>query len=123
MVLDDLGQMPAEPAVLVEGWGIRPSMVAPLLTSRRQGIWLVPTEGLRRRQFEALPRAQRLSVETSDPERAQRNRVERDRLLSRDVVESARRLRLKVLMVDGKKSLEEVAGLVERHFQPLLPAR
>jgi hypothetical protein len=121
MVLEDLQQMPVAPPVLVEGWGIRPSMVLPVLKSTRQAIWLVATERFRRHQLEVLPRAQRLSVETSDADRAQRNRLERDRLLSRDVIHSARRLRLKVLAVDGKESLEEVAGHVESHFQPFLP--
>jgi hypothetical protein len=121
MLLEDLQQMPAAPRVLVEGWGIRPSLVMPLLKSKRQAIWLVATEGFRRHQLDVLPRAQRLSMETSDPDRAQRNRLERDRLLGRDVIESARRLRLKVLVVDGKESLEQVAGRVESHFQPFLP--
>jgi hypothetical protein len=120
MLLEDLQQMPAAPLVLVEGWGIRPSLVWPLLKSKRQAIWLVATEGFRRHQLDVMPRAQRLAVETSDPDRAQRNRLERDRLLGRDVIESARRLRLKVLVVDGKKSLEAVAALVESHFQPFL---
>jgi cytidylate kinase len=121
MLLEDLQEMLAAPPVLVEGWGIRPRMVAPLLKSKRQAIWLVATEGFRRHQMEVMPRAQRLSVETSDPDRAQRKRLERDRLLGRDVIDSARRLRLKVLVVDGKKSLEAVAALVESHFQPFLP--
>lgn len=56
MVIDDLREMPVEPPILVEGWGIRPSLVASLLKSWRQAIWLVPTEGFRRHQLDMLAR-------------------------------------------------------------------
>ncbi len=121
MVLEDIRELAVEPPVLVEGWGIRPNLVAPLLKSRRQAIWLVPTEPFRRHQLEILPRAQSVPVETIDPERAQRNRLERNQLLALDVVESARQLGLRVLKVSAITSLVEVVSRVEAHFAPFLP--
>ncbi len=123
MVLEDIRELAVEPPVLVEGWGIRPNLVAPLLKSPRQAIWLVPTERFWRRQLELLSRAQSVPVETSDPERAQRNRLQRNQLLARDVVESARQLGFRVLKVGDRTSLAEVASRVERHFAPFLPGQ
>ena len=57
MVLDDLAAMPPGVTVLAEGWGLRPDFVAPLLSSPRQAIFLVPTEAFRQHQLATLPRA------------------------------------------------------------------
>lgn len=123
MVVDDLGALPAGVAILAEGWGLRPELVAPLLDSPRRAIFLVPTEEYRQQQLQALPRAGALTAPgISDPERAQRNRVERDRLLAQEVVDSADRLGLRVVMVDGSQGVAGLAALVEEQFRPYLPA-
>lgn len=124
MVLDDLTALPAGQTILAEGWGLRPDMVAPLLGSPRQAIFLVPTEEFRQRQLRALPRAGRFAAASvSDPERAQHNRIERDRLLAQDVVETAGRFGLRIVMVDGSQGVAGLATLVEEHFRPFLLAR
>ena len=58
--------------------------------------------------------------ETSDPERALRNIIDRDLLLSRHVQRQADELGLSVLHVDTDMSLEEIEAIVEEHFAPLL---
>jgi len=52
----------------------------------------------------------------SDRERAQRNRVERDRLVAADAVRSAIALGIRVIEVDGSVPADEVADLVAEHF-------
>jgi hypothetical protein len=89
MVLEDLAGLPDTTAVLAEGWGLRPSLVAPHLAAPDQAIFSF-TATCFDRSTGALGRAKRLSIGgLSDPARAQRNRVERDRLLADDVVASA----------------------------------
>ena len=123
MVLEDLRAMPGGPPVLAEGWGLRPDLVAPLLDSPRRAVFLVPSEEFRQSQLRTLPRAGRFTAAgVSDPERAQRNRIVRDRLLAQDVVESARRLGLRVITVDGSQDVAGVAELVGEHFRPHLPS-
>jgi hypothetical protein len=122
MTLEDLSQLPTEPPILAEGWGLRPSLVAPLLDSPRRAIFLVPTEEFRTHQLRTLARAGAISAQTTDRDRAQRNRVERDRLLAADVVESARTFGLRTILVDGAAAVEEVAAQVEKHFRPFLPS-
>jgi hypothetical protein len=120
MTLDDISQLPPKPPILAEGWGLRPSLVAPLLDSSRRAIFLVPTEEFRSHQLQVLPRAAAVGARTTDPDRAQRNRVERDRLLAADVVETARTVGLRTILVDGAVAIDEVAAQVEEHFRPFL---
>jgi hypothetical protein len=124
MVIEDLAALPGDATVLAEGWGLRPEMVAPRLADPDQAVFLVPSDDFRRRQLEQLGRAQALSTTgLSNPERAQQNRVERDRLLAEDVVASARANGLPLLVVDGTCDAGAVTGAVEEQFRPFLPER
>ncbi len=121
MTIDDLSRLPPDPPVVAQGWGLRPRLIAPLLDSPRRAIFLVPSEEFRDHQLRSLPRAAAVSFECSDPALAQRNRLARDRLLAVDVVESARALGLRTVVVDGSLSVDETVELVENHFRPFLP--
>jgi hypothetical protein len=83
-------------------------------------IVMVPTEEFQRHQAATLPRAGAITHEVSDPERAQQNRLARDRLLTQDAAARARELGVRVLEVDGSRETEEVADLVADHFRPYL---
>ncbi|MEV0617778.1 hypothetical protein AB0I81_30960 [Nonomuraea sp. NPDC050404] len=119
--LDDLRGLTSGRPVLAEGWGLRPELVAPIVGSLRQMVVMVPTDAFRENQVRVLPRAGALDQNVSDPERAQRNRLERDRLVAGDAVRSARRLGIRVVEVDGTHDAEAVADLLADHFGPYLP--
>ncbi|MFI5559574.1 hypothetical protein [Amycolatopsis japonica] len=118
--LDDLRALVSGRPILAEGWGLRPELVAPLLDSPRRMIVLAPTDEFREHQVRVLPRAAEVAQGLSDPERAQRNRIERDRLVAEDAVRSAERLGIRVLRVDGSKDAEAIADVVAGHFGPYL---
>src|ERR1700749_134199 len=80
--LDDLRGVTSGRPVIAEGWGLRPSLVAPLIAAPGRMVVMVPTEEFRQHQTRVLPRAGRLGSPVSDPERAQRQRLARDRLLA-----------------------------------------
>jgi hypothetical protein len=121
LTLEDLLALPAAPPVVAEGYGLLPALVAPLLTSPRQAIWLVPSAAFRR-----ASRARRgknaLWADTSDPARARRNHLGRDVRIGRLVRAQTRRLGLTLLAVDGGRPPEAVADAVAAHFGPLLPS-
>ncbi|GAA3671366.1 hypothetical protein GCM10022224_039510 [Nonomuraea antimicrobica] len=119
--LDDLRALVSGRPVLAEGWGLRPEFVAPIAGSPRRMVVMVPTEAFRAWQVRSLPRAATFDHEVSDPVRAQRNRLERDRLVADDAVRSARRLGVRVIEVDGSRDADAVADLVADHFRPYLP--
>lgn len=119
-VLDDLRALVSGRPVLAEGWGLRPELVAPLLDAPDRMIVLVPTPEFHQLQAQTLERAGRLDVPVSDPERAQRNRLARDRLVALDAVAHARRLGIQVIEVDGTRSADTVAADVATHFSAYL---
>ncbi|WP_242608935.1 hypothetical protein [Actinomadura formosensis] len=119
--LDDLRALVSGRPIIAEGWGLRPELVAPIIDSPRQMVVMVPTQAFRDRQLHDLPRAARIGHGVSDPERAQRNRLERDRLVADDAVRSAQRLGIRVIEVDGSRDATAIADIVADHFGPYLP--
>ncbi|GAA0944102.1 hypothetical protein [Actinocorallia libanotica] len=119
--LDDLRCLVSGRPIIAEGWGFRPELVAPLIDSPRRMVVMVPTPAFRDRQLRELPRAAAVGDAVSDPERAQRNRLERDRLVAEDAARSARRLGIRVIEVDGSQDAAAIAHLVADHFSPYLP--
>src|ERR1700753_131161 len=80
--LDDLRALTSGRPVIAEGWGLRPSLVAPLIAAPGRMVVMVPTEEFRQHQTRVLPRAGRLGSPVSDPERAQRQRLGRGRVVA-----------------------------------------
>lgn len=119
-VQDDLRALVSPRPILADGWGLRPELVLPVAGSARQLVVLVPTEEFRQAQLARTPRAGAVGHPLSDPALAQRNRVERDRLIAADAVAQARRLDVRVIEVDGTRDAERVADLVADHFAPYL---
>ncbi|MFC4019466.1 hypothetical protein ACFOW4_16195 [Micromonospora sp. GCM10011542] len=120
-VQDDLRALVSPRPILAEGWGLRPELVAPVAGSIGRMVVMIATEEFRQRQVARLPRAGTIGHQVSDPQLAQRNRVERDRLISADAVRNAHRLGVPVIEVDGSRDAEAVADLVAEHFAPFLP--
>jgi hypothetical protein len=108
--LDDLRALESPHPLIAEGWGLRPELVAGIGGAGRMVV-LVPTEKFRRHQIATLPRAARLGSQVSDPERGQRNRVDRDRLIAEDAAQSAVRHGVPAIEVDGSRDANGVAGL------------
>jgi hypothetical protein len=84
-------------------------------------IVLVPTEDFRQHQLKTPPRAAAMGQRTSDPARAQANRVARDRLIAEDAVRRAAEHGIRVIEVDGSREATAIAGEVAGHFGEALP--
>ncbi|MGP4028903.1 hypothetical protein [Actinomadura sp. 3N407] len=121
--LDDLCALSSGHPVIAEGWGLRPELVAPIIDSPRQMVVMVPTQEFRARQLRELTRAAALGHDVSDPNRAQHNRLERDRLVADDAVRTAQRLDIRVIEIDGARDANAVADIVAEHFRPYLPSQ
>jgi hypothetical protein len=119
LVVKDLLELPKEPMIVAEGFGFTPELLLPILSSKRQAIWLVPTEEFKWASMERRDKPS-FKDEVSDPERATNNVFMRDMLLAEQVRAQAQSHGLAVLEVDGARSVEEMAALVEGHLEPLL---
>jgi hypothetical protein len=119
-VLDDLRGIVTPHPVLVDGWGLRPELVAAITDPARMVV-LAPTVQWRRHQAAELPRARYIGHPVSDPELAARNRFERDGLITEDAVREAHRHGIRVIEVDGTRPAEAIADEVADHFRPFLP--
>jgi hypothetical protein len=120
LALDDLRALPTSPPIIAEGPGFFPDCLAPLLNDPRQAVWLVPSEPFKRA---SVARRDKLhTVPLSDRNRAVANLIERDLQLAEHVRQRAASLDLDVIEVDGSRSLDEMAALLEARFAPWLPA-
>ncbi|MBD0329882.1 MAG: hypothetical protein ICV64_07250 [Thermoleophilia bacterium] len=122
LILEDVLDLADERPVLAEGFQVDPGSLAAVLADRRRAVWLIPDEAFRRAVF-----VRRLGIwdtprRTSDPERAQRNRLARDAIVARELRAAALSHGFRVLDVTTTP-LEQVARAVERQFAPFLPAR
>lgn len=119
MAIDDILEMSASSAIVAEGPGFFPQRLMDLIPDPSRAIWLIPSL-----EFKITSATGRNKPgnrwETSDPERAQRNLIERDLLMGEHIRREAQKLNLPIYEVDGSKDLSEVLADVEAYFEPHL---
>lgn len=118
--LSDLTQRPGAP-VIIEGFGLLPDLVRPLMDDPRQGLWLTPTEAFKQASW--LRRGKpSFRAEVSDPDRAAANLWGRDALIAAEIERQVRALQLKALVNDGALFAEQLAEVAAEWFAPHLRA-
>ena len=124
-VLDDLLALSSGRLTVAEGYGLLPELVAPLLRSPRQAIWLVSTETFKREIYAGrVARGEKGSLwpQLSDPQKARENHIGRDLLIAAHIRQRAGERGLTVVQVDGARTLDEVIAEVEARVEPYLAA-
>lgn len=116
-IVDDLLQLPPEPGVIVEGFRLLPTLVKPLLDSPSQAVWLLPTPAFRRAAFESRGGLWEIAGRTTNPERALRNLLERDRLFTERLRIEAYTCALRVITVDTAMTEADLAEEVTRALE------
>lgn len=112
LIVEDLLRLPREPGVIVEGFRLLPRLVKPLLAVPSHAVWLLPTPELRRAAFDSRGSSWEIARKTSDPERAQRNLHERDRMFTERLHGEAERLELRVIQADTTMTADDLAERV-----------
>jgi 2-phosphoglycerate kinase len=115
-IVDDLGRLARTSGVIAEGFRLLPSQVKPLLADPRRAVWLLPTPDFRRAVFEARGPEWGFLAKTSDPAKALRNLLERDRLFTARLREETRRLELPAIEIDAATAEEELTRRVAEAF-------
>jgi len=112
LIVEDLLRLPAQPGVIAEGFRLLPRLVKPLLTVPEQAVWLLPTPEFRRAALDSRGSLLEIAWKTSDPERALRNLLERDRMFTKRLWGDVRRLGLRVIEVGTAMTEDDLAGRV-----------
>ena len=120
LVIEDLLQMSQDRPVIVEGFGLLPELVHPVLSSSNQGIWFVPTDAFK---WDSMLRRNKPSFasQVSDPQKARMNLVARDKMLADYYRQQVPAYGYRLLEIDGSRSVEEIMHLVEIHFSKYMP--
>lgn len=101
LIIEDLVRLPRETGIIAEGFRLLPHLVKPHLASLDRAVWLLPTPDFRKAVFDSRGGpAWSFLAKTSEPERALRNLLERDRMFTDQLREEAARLGLHVIEVD-----------------------
>jgi hypothetical protein len=111
--------------LIVEGFGLLPELLHPILSSDHQAIWFVPTEKFK---WESMTRRGKPSFGSSlsDPEKARMNLFTRDMMLADYYRKQAPYYGYTLYEIDGSLSAEEMTDLADTHFArhlSMLPQR
>jgi hypothetical protein len=117
-MVDDVVDMPTSPLVVMEGTPLLPWLVENHLESRQNAVWLLPTPEFQRARL--LERTTTTWDETSDPQRALANRVERALRVSEAIERAAQERGFTILRVDESRDLTSMQAAVEDAFAPVL---
>lgn len=117
LIIEDLLGLPREPRVIVEGFRLLPRLVKPFLGTPAQAVWLLPAADFRQQVLESRGgSAWGFLAKTSDPERALRNLLERDRMFTDRLREETARLNLSAVEVDTAMTEDELTKRVAEVF-------
>jgi hypothetical protein len=115
-IVDDLLRLAGRPGVIAEGFRLLPRLVRPLLADPGHAVWLLPTPDFRRTVFESRDPSLQFWRRTSDPDRALRNLIERDRLFTAELRADVGRLALPFIEVDATVTEGALVGQVANAF-------
>jgi len=117
MIIEDLLRLPREPGVIVEGFRLLPRLVKPLLSIPTRAVWLLPTADFRQAVFDSRGGSSwEFLAKTTDPERALRNLLERDRMFTDILREQTAALGLAAVEIDAAMAEHDVAARVTEAF-------
>lgn len=116
LIIEDLLGLPAETGVIADGFRLLPHLVLPLLAEPRHAVWLLPTPRFRLAALDSRGSMWEIANQTSDPERARRNLLERDRMFTDSLRAETKRLGAPVIEIDLGTTEDELAGLVTQVF-------
>jgi len=120
LITEDLLRLPRESGTIVEGFRLLPHLVKPLLSVASRAVWLLPTPAFRQRVVESRGgSAWGFLARTTNPEKALRNLLERDRMFTDLLREETARLELHTIEVDTTTTEDDVVKRVMKVFELL----
>lgn len=116
-IIEDLLRLPREPGVIAEGFRLLPQFVK-LLAVPNRAVWLLPAPDFRQAVIDNRGGpAWSFLAKTSDPAKALRNLLERDRMFTDVLREATARLALPAIDVESTTSEDDLIRRVENLFE------
>jgi hypothetical protein len=116
LIVEDLLRLPAEPGAIAEGFRLLPQLVRPLLADPRHAVWFLPTPGFRRAAFASRGSLSDIAGKTSDPDKALRNLLERDRMFTELLRRDTKRLDRHAIEIDAGMTEDDLMERVTEIF-------
>ncbi len=116
LILADIFDAPKEKTLLVEGTALLPKQVAAVLSKPAQALWMVPTADFQWKYYAGREWVGNVLAQCENPEKAFDNWMRRDERFAEWVAAQAGELNLKVLKVDGTRTIEQNATQAARYF-------
>ena len=117
LIVEDVFRLPREQGVIVEGFRLLPQLLRPLLSIKSRAVWLLPTPEFRQAVVQSRGGSTwGFLARTTDPERALRNLLERDRMFTEILREETARLELHAIEVDTTTSEDDLVKRVTDLF-------
>jgi len=121
LIVEDVLRLPRDPGVpgiIAEGFRLLPHLIKPLLSVPNRAVWLLPTPEFRQAVIDSRGgSAWGFLAKTSDPERALRNLLERDRMFTDILREETSRLGLAAIEVDTTMTEDDLVRRVTNVFE------
>ena len=117
LIIEDLFRLPCETGIIVEGFRLLPHLVKPLVSTSTHAVWLLPTPDFRQAVIENRGGSSwSFLARTSDPDRALRNLLERDRMFTDILRDETARLSLPAIEINTTTTEHELAKQVTDLF-------
>ncbi len=116
LIVEDLLRLPADTGVIAEGFRLLPHLVKPLLAQSGHAVWLLPTPAFRRAAFNSRGTEWDIARKASDPQLAQRNLLERDRMFTNRLFKETTRLEPPVIEINTAMNEGELSRQVTQAF-------
>lgn len=116
LMVDDLLRLPSRPGVIADGFRLLPHLVKPLLAMTERAVWLLPTPDFREAAFDSRDSRWTIAGKTSDPPRALRNLLERDRMFTDHLRDEVKSLGLPAIEVDPTMTEDDLVARVAAGF-------
>jgi 2-phosphoglycerate kinase len=116
-IVEDLLALPTNVPIIVEGFRLLPHLVKPVLPAPNHAVWLLPSPEFRKATIDRRGGCTSgFLARTSDPERALRNLLERDRMFTDRLRNEVEALKLTAIDLDGATPEDASADWVSRRF-------
>ncbi len=116
VIVNELLEMPPKP-IVVEWFGLLPDLIVPLQQNPQQSVWLFPSAEFKRESYERRGKPQ-YHLDTSDPQLAWQNHLQRDLRFGNLIRKQAESHGLSCIVNDGSRSQRQMMTLISEHFHP-----